>query len=140
MHLSTTPPTSAGLSDEQATALAAWLKESLGSRVNAVRPSKRLVESPAVIIDTDQFSATLRRIARAARPNEAKPELKIDLEINPSHNIISRLESMRQADAGLAAQVAEQIFDNARVAAGLLEDPREMIGRLNQLLEKLLSK
>ena len=30
--------------------------------------------------------------------------------------------------------------DNAHVAAGLLEDPRTMLNRLNQLLEKVLTK
>ena len=34
--------------------------------------------------------------------------------------------------------VAEQILDNARVAAGLLEDPRTMLKRLNDLLERVL--
>ena len=47
---------------------------------------------------------------------------------------------MRQKDAPLAGSVAEQILDNARVAAGLLEDPRAMLTRLNQLLEKVLAK
>ena len=36
-------------------------------------------------------------VARAARPNEPKPEPKLDLEINPAHPIITRLEAMRQA-------------------------------------------
>jgi hypothetical protein len=47
---------------------------------------------------------------------------------------------MRSKDAALAASVAEQILDNARVAAGLLEDPRAMLTRLNSLLEKVLTK
>jgi len=47
---------------------------------------------------------------------------------------------MRSQDAPLAVSVAEQILDNARVAAGLLEDPRAMLNRLNQLLEKVLTK
>jgi hypothetical protein len=51
-----------------------------------------------------------------------------------------RLDAMRKSDAGLAKQVAEQVFDNALVAAGLLEDPRAMLTRLNGLLEKLLAK
>lgn len=116
------------------------MKETLGTRVNEVRASKRLVQSPAVVIDTDQFSATLRRMARAAHPTEPKPEIKVDLEINPSHPIITRLQALREEDGALAGKVAEQVLDNARVAAGLLEDPREMIGRLNQLLERLLLK
>ena len=36
--------------------------------------------------------------------------------------------------------MSKQIYDNALVAAGLLEDPRAMLGRLNGLLEKLLNK
>jgi hypothetical protein len=52
---------------------------------------------------------------------------------------MSRLDAMRQKDVTLAVSVAEQILDNARVAAGLLEDPRTMLNRLNQLLEKVLT-
>jgi HSP90 family molecular chaperone len=44
------------------------------------------------------------------------------------------------SDAELAKQISEQLFDNAMVAAGLLEDPREMVKRMNSLLEKLLAK
>ena len=51
-----------------------------------------------------------------------------------------QVEAIRQQDAALAASVAEQILDNARVAAGLLEDPRAMLTRLNQLLERVLAK
>jgi hypothetical protein len=46
---------------------------------------------------------------------------------------------MRQTDPALAASVAEQVLDNARVAAGVLEDPRTMLNRLNQLLERVLT-
>jgi hypothetical protein len=49
--------------------------------------------------------------------------------------MLVRLNAIRQSDAALAGEVAEQIFDNALVAAGLLEDPRAMLGRLNGLLE-----
>jgi HSP90 family molecular chaperone len=65
---------------------------------------------------------------------------KHDFEINPAHPIMSRLDAMRQQDAALAGSVAEQILDNSRVAAGILEDPRAMLTRLNQLLEKVLTK
>jgi len=68
------------------------------------------------------------------------PATKHVLEINPAHPIMARLDAMRHKDAALAGSVAEQILDNARVAAGLLEDPRAMLTRLNQLLEKVLTK
>jgi TNF receptor-associated protein 1 len=130
------------LSEDAAKALAQWIKEKLGDKVGEVRTSQRLVESPAVVVDSDKFmTASMRRIMKAMKRDEDAelPSAKHDLEINPAHPIISRLDAMRQKDADLAANVAEQLLDNARVAAGLLEDPRTMLNRLNQLLEKVLS-
>jgi molecular chaperone HtpG len=131
-----------GLSEEAAKALAQWIKETLGDKVGEVRVSQRLVDSPAVVVDPDKFMTTsMRRIMKAVKKEgQEDAPLKHDLEINPGHPILSRLEAMRPKDAALAASVAEQILDNARVAAGLLEDPRTMLNRLNQLLEKVLTK
>jgi molecular chaperone HtpG len=129
------------LSEDAAKSLAQWLKESLGDKVGEVRVSQRLVESPAVVVDADKFmTASMRRIMKSMKQGDdpAAPG-KHDLEINPAHPIIARLDAVRQQDAALAGSVAEQILDNARVAAGLLEDPRTMLNRLNQLLEKVLA-
>ncbi len=130
------------LSEDAAKSLAQWLKETLGDKVGEVRVSKRLVESPAVVVDADKFmTSSMRRIMKSLKKEgeEAAPA-KHDLELNPAHPIVTRLDAMRQKDAALAASVAEQVLDNARVAAGLLEDPRAMLTRLNQLLEKVLTK
>jgi molecular chaperone HtpG len=130
------------LSEEAAKELSKWLKETLGDKVNEVRVSQRLVESPAVVVDSDKFmTASMRRIMKAMK-QDTGPEapMKHDLEINPAHPLVTRLEAIRRKDAGLAASVAEQVLDNARVAAGLLEDPRTMLNRLNQLLERVLTK
>jgi TNF receptor-associated protein 1 len=128
-----------GLTDEQAEALSKWLKESLGDKVNEVRVSKRLVDSPAVVVDSDKFmTASMRRLLRTAKRDTAPGPGKCDFEINPSHRLVSQLEGLRQKNAGLAGKVAEQLFDNARVAAGLMEDPREMLRRANDLLTELL--
>jgi len=132
----------AALSEDAAKALAQWLKQTLGDKVGEVRVSKRLVASPAVVVDADKFmTASMRRMMKAMKPDSA-PETPVthDLEINPAHPLVARLDGIRQKDSGLAASVAEQILDNARVAAGLLEDPRAMLTRLNQLLERVLTK
>ena len=130
------------LPEDAAKSLAQWLKEILGDKVGEVRVSQRLVESPAVVVDADKhMTASMRRIMKAVnKDGEETAPVKHDLEINPAHPIMSRLDAMRQKDSVLAASVAEQILDNSRVAAGLLEDPRTMLNRLNQLLEKVLSK
>ena len=130
------------LSADAAKALAQWLKQTLGDKVGEVRVSKRLVASPAVVVDADKFmTASMRRMMKAMK-QDSTPETPVthDLEINPAHPLVTRLEDVRQKDSGLAVSVAEQILDNARVAAGLLEDPRAMLTRLNQLLERVLTK
>ena len=130
------------LSEDAAKALAQWLKDTFADKVGAVRVSHRLVESPAVVVDSDKMmTASMRRIMRAMK-QDAEPNgpAKHDLEINPAHPIVARLDAMRQKDAALAGTVAEQLLDNARVAAGVLEDPRAMVSRLNQLLEHVLGK
>jgi TNF receptor-associated protein 1 len=132
---------SGALSEDATKTLSTWLKETLGERVNEVRTSQRLVDSPAAVVDADKFmTSSMRRMMKAMKPDEEAPAAKYDFEINPAHPIITRLEEMRQKDAALAGQVAEQLLDNARVAAGLLEDPRAMLKRLNELLEKVLTK
>jgi TNF receptor-associated protein 1 len=131
------------LSEEDAAALAAFIKEQLGDSVNEVRASKRLVGSPAVAVDSDPtMTASMRRIMKMMNRDNAGPSLdaKPDLEINPDHAMMVKLNSIRQSDAALAGEVSAQVFDNALVAAGLLEDPRAMLGRLNSLLERLLAK
>ena len=130
------------LTKDAAKALAAWLKEILGDKVGEVRVSQRLVDSPAVVVDSDKFmTASMRRIMKAMKQDDnAITATKHDFEINPAHPIIARLDAMRAQDAALAGSVAEQMLDNARVAAGILEDPRAMLTRLNQLLEKVLTK
>ena len=134
--------TAGSLSEEDAKALAEFIKERLADRVNAVRSSKRLVGSPAVVVDSDaHITSSMRRMMKMmSREDGPGLDSKPDLEINPDHAMLIRLNTIRQSDAALAGEVAEQIFDNALVAAGLLEDPRAMLGRLNSLLEKLLNK
>src|SRR5580692_18655 len=132
------------LSEDDAKALAQWLKETLGDKVGEVRVSQRLVDSPAVVVDADKhMTSSMRRIMKAMKQEGGSgpdlPTAKHDFEINPAHPIMARLDAMRQKDAALAGSVAEQILDNARVAAGLLEDPRAMLARMNSLLEKVLA-
>lgn len=134
------------LGEEESRLLANFIKETLGARVGEVRVSKRLTGSPAVVVDKDTHMTTsMRRIMKAIQQREggagASPlESAPDLEINPDHQIMIRMDKARSTDLVLASQVAEQVFDNALVIAGLMEDPRAMLGRLNALLERVLEK
>jgi molecular chaperone HtpG len=84
------------------------------------------------------MTSSMRRIIKAMGKDKAAESVpKLDLELNQSHDLMVRLNSLRQNDAPLAALLAEQLFDNARLSVGLLEDSRTMVQRMNQLLGKL---
>ena len=63
---------------------------------------------------------------------------KQTLEINAKHPIMVSLLKMSESNAEVADLVAEQVFDNALVSAGLLDDARSQVPRLNNILDKLL--
>lgn len=137
--LSLTDKPAGGLSDDEAADLAKWFKETLGERVGEVRASKRLVDSPVAVVDGDKFmTSSMRRIIKAMGKDKAAESVpKLDLELNQSHDLMVRVNGLRQNDGPLAALLAEQLFDNARLSVGLLEDSRSMVQRMNQLLGKL---
>ena len=65
---------------------------------------------------------------------------KQTLEINPSHPVIVNLNQSRTSEPTKASLVAEQMFDNALITAGLMDDSRLMLPRLNKLMEMALEK
>ena len=135
------PKKEGALDEATGKSLAEWLKSTLGDQINEVRVSQRLVDSPAVVVDADKFMTnSMRRMLKALKKDEeAVGPTKLDLEINPAHPIIVRLEAARQKDASFAGDVAATILDQARVAAGVMEDPRALLKRMNSLLERVLA-
>jgi molecular chaperone HtpG len=124
--------------DKDATkSLCEWLKDTLGDRVSDVEESKRLVESPALALNADKyFTPAYKRIMRAMR-QEVSANQKVILEINTRHNLIRNLSQLRDKDPDLAKMVAEQLFDNALIAAGFLDDPRKIVNRVYKILERV---
>jgi HSP90 family molecular chaperone len=60
------------------------------------------------------------------------------LEINGGHPIIVALAAARKVEPEMASKVASQLFANALIAAGLLDDPRTMLPNVNALLLDLV--
>ena len=131
------PPAAEGdLGEADAKALAEWIKTTLGDRVEEVKPSDRLVDSPALAVNADKFmSPQMRRMMKAMNKDGADAPVKVNLEINPRSTVIKHLAATRIASPEKAALVAEQILDNALISAGLFEDPSKMVARLYKLLE-----
>jgi len=124
------------LPEEEVQALTAWLKEVLGSKVTEVRESKRLVDSPAVVLSPNGTNSMQRMMQLVNKDmNDLGPSV---LEINAAHHMIKRLDAARKNEDTFAKVAAEQIFENAQIAAGLILDPRGMVKRLNEILERAL--
>jgi len=126
------------LDDTAARLLCNFIKESLGDKVGEVRVSKRLVDSPAAVVEGEGMTSSMRRILKNLNRGAESP-FKHDLEINPNHPMLIGLDGCRKAKPEVSKQVAEQIYDNALIAAGLLEDPQSMLKRINALLEQVVT-
>eukprot|EP00127_Corallochytrium_limacisporum_P003872 Clim_evm86s153 gene=Clim_evmTU86s153 len=113
--------------------LVEYLKEALGEdRVNEIKASQRLVDFPCVIVDHQ--SQSTRRIMQMIDSKMGKWLGPQTLEVNFNHPLIKQLNEVRTADADFAKIMAEQLWDNALIAAGLLDDPKTIIKRVNTIL------
>lgn len=128
------------LPEDQVNALCDWLKNTLGEeRVKKVAAGKRLVDSPIVATNADpMMSSHMRQIMRSMGHNDDAPEtIAVNLEINPRHGLIKHLSGLRESNEDTAKLIAEQLLDNSLISAGLLDDPRSMVNRMNAILEKV---
>ncbi|MET0282470.1 MAG: molecular chaperone HtpG [Steroidobacteraceae bacterium] len=107
----------------------------LDGAVAGVKASRRLAESPACLTRSeDDMSESMRRVMAAA--GRDMPPVKPELELNLSHPLVQRLETLEGEDFGELAQV---LYDQAQLTEhGQLSNPGEYARRLNSLLLKLL--
>ncbi|WP_211271513.1 molecular chaperone HtpG [Moraxella porci] len=107
------------------------LKTTLGERAKDVRVSSRLVDSPACLVVGDgELSPQMVQMLKAM--GQPVPDVKPTLEINPTHPLITKLESSAEFD-----DLAQVIFDQALLAdGGQLDDPAGYLKRVNKLLMK----
>ena len=127
------------LSDEASNDLVTWLKKTLDDKVADVIESKRLVDSPAMIVNPDGYmTSSMERIMAASRMEKGlAPEAsKKNLEINLASPLIKQLADLVKSDESFASDVAEQIYDNAMIQAGLVVDPMVMVERNYKILNK----
>jgi TNF receptor-associated protein 1 len=133
------PNQEGALSDEESKGLCDWLKETIGDRVKEVKVSTRLVDSPSMALSPDAMSSQMRRMMRQMGQDSGMPN-EVLFEINPRHSLMINLNQQRESNPDLAKLIALQAFDNSLIAAGLLEDPREMVTRTYEILSRASEK
>lgn len=133
------PSQEGSLSEDESKDLCSWLKETIGDRVKEVKVSTRLVDSPSMALSPDAMSSQMRRMMRQMGQDSGMPN-EVLFEINPRHSLMINLNQQRQSNPDLAKLIALQAFDNSLIAAGLLEDPREMVTRTYEILSQASEK
>jgi len=128
------------LNKDKTEELCKWLKDSLGEKVEEIGVSKRLVDSPVVALNADKMMTNSMKRLMKAMNKDAGENSKVKLEINTSHKLIKQLDELREKDEKLAKLVAEQLLDNSLLAAGFIEEPQNMVGRINNILEHVSAK
>ena len=114
----------------------------LGDKVK-FKISQRLVESPAVVPDDKFMTNSMRRLLKAMQKeqNQDKPISDgYNLELNPSSPVICHLYRAWDANKEIAPEIAQQIFDNACISAGIVDDFSPLLKRMNKLMEETLKK
>ena len=108
------------------------MKEALTDKVEDVRVTNRLTDSPACIVLNEQDMAMhMQRILKEA--GHAMPSSKPTLEINPDHPIVKKLDDEKSEKK--FADWSDILFDQALLAeGGQLEDPAGFVAKLNEML------
>ncbi|WP_226702439.1 molecular chaperone HtpG [Microbulbifer elongatus] len=121
--------------EKEAGALVERVKEVLESRVEDVRATTRLVDSPACLVASDNdMGLQMRRILEQA--GQSLPDSKPIFELNPNHPLVQRLD--QEQDEDRFADLTNILMDQANLAAGnQLADPADYVRRLNALLLEL---
>jgi len=120
---------------EAAKDLVERVKKALDARVQEVRVTGRLTESPAcLVVGAHDMGVQMRRIMQAA--GQDVPDAKPIMELNPEHPLVKRLDA--EPDEDRFATLATILFEQAQLASGdELEDPAAYVQRLNRLLLEL---
>lgn len=116
--------------------LAERIKGALGDRVDSVRRSSRLTDSPVCLVQGEfALGRQMQRIMEAA--GQAVPPTKPSFEYNAEHPLLQRLD--RESDEDRFAELVLVLFDQATLAEGdALPDAAAYVGRINRLLLELL--
>jgi len=125
----------------KSTELCEWLKEKLGDKVGDVKESTRLVDSPAMATSPeDAMTPQMRQMMKQMNPDggDMLEAPKVTLEVNAKHALIKKLAEARESKPEFAELIAAQIYDNAMIAAGLLEDGKDMVARMYKIMEDAL--
>ncbi len=118
--------------EEQFKDFAERVKEVLKEKVEDVRVTHRLTDSPAcLVVGEHDMGAQMRRLLEQA--GQDVPSSKPTIEINPEHPLLQKMD--QESDEDRFSDLTWVIYDQANLAeGGALDDPAAYVSRMNKLL------
>jgi heat shock protein beta len=131
--------------EEEYKALTDWMQGELAGKVEKVAVSKRLTDTPCVLV-TSKFgwSANMERIMKAQAMGDSRASEymkgKKTMEINPTSPVILDLKAKQAAGDAGAAATAELLFDTALLTSGFnIDQPAEFAAKIFGLMDKAVA-
>ena len=112
-------------------------RAALGTRVESVRASKRLTDSPCCLVNADGgFSVQMQRLLKMN--NRDVPASRRIFEVNPDAALIQRLVQLsgNPDNEPFIQQCGLQLWANTMVLEGETAEPEEMVARVQSLMEQ----
>jgi molecular chaperone HtpG len=116
-------------------------RKALGDRVQEVRESKRLTDSPCCLVNPEGvMSSQMQRLLKLT--NREFAETKRILEVNPAAPLIKRLAqlSTNHDHDGFIEQCGLQLYSNALALEGLISEPEALVARMQNFMEEAAEK
>ncbi len=115
--------------------LVVYLKAIYGEQVQEVRISRRLTDSPCLLLNpADGPSVQMEKIMKMV--NKDYQLGKRVFEINPENSLIKKMVALHKQDPAmpLLKTLALQLLDNMKLREGILSDTEATIARIQQIM------
>ncbi|KRZ86616.1 Heat shock protein 75 kDa, mitochondrial [Trichinella sp. T8] len=132
------------LSKEDLQNMLEWIQKTLGQdKVNEIKTTQKITTYPCMIsiLELGAVRSFLRaNVMEKMTDDQRLRLLKPTLEVNPNHPVIVKLAKLRFKDESLATAILEQIYENALIAAGLVDNVQSVVGKVNKLISEVTQK
>jgi molecular chaperone HtpG len=125
------------LSEDLSKSLIDVFKETLGDKVEDVKASKRLVESPVTLVVGSQgMDAQMEKMMQMLDQNFTSS--KRILEVNMSHPLIKNLAKRNIADSSdpMLRNSVMQLYESALLLEGYLKSPNDFVQRMTTFMQE----
>jgi TNF receptor-associated protein 1 len=126
-----------GIPEAEITPFSLWLKSELSPVISKVTVSRRLRQSPAVIVG--EISSSMRTMLAMVDQAQFEQTIKNQsVEINPNHFLMVKLNKLRKVDSESASMLLKEVFDKILLQAGIPFDVGSSTKRSYKLIEMLM--